>query len=309
MTKIWKMIKKLKGTYKETAQHITREDGTTAETETEVANEIAETIAKNSSSQNYNKTFTTIKNNQEKKKTDFTTNDKETYNNKFTKTEIICTINKLSQTTSGPDRIHNNILTHLPEETITLLLEIFNTIWEEKYFPDTWRQATIIPIPKPGKDHTNPSNYRPIALTSCLCKLMEKLVNNRLMWYLESNKKLSKLQSGYRKNRSTLDQLIRLETIIRNAFLKGEHVTVVFFDIEKAFDTTWKAGILRDLHNMGLRGNLPDFINNFLQNRQFQIKIGSTLSNWHLQEEGVSQGSIISPILFEIKINSNYKNP
>ena len=307
MTKIWKMIKKLKGTYKETAQHITREDGTTAETETEVANEIAETIAKNSSSQNYNKTFTTIKNNQEKKKTDFTTNDKETYNNKFTKTEIICTINKLSQTTSGPDRIHNNILTHLPEETITLLLEIFNTIWEEKYFPDTWRQATIIPIPKPGKDHTNPSNYRPIALTSCLCKLMEKLVNNRLMWYLESNKKLSKLQSGYRKNRSTLDQLIRLETIIRNAFLKGEHVTVVFFDIEKAFDTTWKAGILRDLHNMGLRGNLPDFINNFLQNRQFQIKIGSTLSNWHLQEEGVPQGSILSPILFEIKINSIIK--
>ena len=74
---------------------------------------------------------------------------------------------------------------------------------------------------------------------------------------------------GYRKNRSTLDQLIRLETIIRNAFLKGEHVTVVFFDIEKAFDTTWKAGILQDLHNMGLRGNLPNFIDNLLQHRLF----------------------------------------
>ena len=304
MTKIWKMIKKLKGTYKETAKHITKEDGSTAETETEVANEIAKTIEKNSSSENYNNTFNKVKTKAEKEKTNFSTNINETYNKKFTKTEITTILPKLSQTASGPDRIHNNILTHLPEETITLLLEIFNTIWEEKYFPDSWRKATIIPIPKPGKDHTNPSNYRPIALTSCLCKLMEKLVNNRLMWYLESNKKLSKLQSGYRKNRSTLDQLIRLETIIRNAFLKGEHVTVVFFDIEKAFDTTWKAGILRDLHNMGLRGNLPNFIDNFLQHRQFQIRIGSALSDWHSQEEGVPQGSILSPILFEIKINS-----
>ena len=304
MTKIWKMIKKLKGTYKETVKHITKEDGSTAETETEVANEIAKTIEKNSSSENYNNTFKKIKTKTEKGKTDFSTNTNETYNKKFTKSEISNILHKLNQTASGPDRIHNTILTHLPEETITLLLEIFNTIWEEKYFPDSWRKATIIPIPKPGKDHTNPSNYRPIALTSCLCKLMEKLVNNRLMWYLESNKKLSKLQSGYRKNRSTLDQLIRLETIIRNAFLKGEHVTVVFFDIEKAFDTTWKAGILQDLHNMGLRGNLPNFIDNFLQHRQFQIKIGSALSDWHSQEEGVPQGSILSPILFEIKINS-----
>ena len=59
-------------------------------------------------------------------------------------------------------------------------------------FPHSWRQATNVPIPKPGKDHTNPSNYRPIALTSCLCKLMEKLVNKRLMWFLETNKKISK---------------------------------------------------------------------------------------------------------------------
>ena len=68
MLKKWKMIEKLKGTYKKTAQHITKEDGNTAETEMEVANEIAETIAKNSSSQNYNNTYNAIKNKQEKKK-------------------------------------------------------------------------------------------------------------------------------------------------------------------------------------------------------------------------------------------------
>ena len=110
------------------------------------------------------------------------------------------------------------------------------------------------------------------------------------------------------KNRSTLDQLIRLETFIRNAFIRGEHVTVIFFDIEKAFDTTWKKGILQDLHKMGLRGNLPEFISNFLDHRSFQVKVGSELSDHFPQEEGVPQGSILSPILFEIKINSIIDN-
>ena len=133
---------------------------------------------------------------------------------------------------------------------------------------------------------------------------MEKLVCKRLIWYLESNKKISNYQCGYRKNRATTDHLIRLETLIRNSFIKKKHVTVIFFDIEKAFDTTWKYGILKDLHSMGLRGLLPNFIENFLKNRIFQTKIGQSLSEWYPQEEGVPQGSILSPILFEIKINS-----
>ena len=133
---------------------------------------------------------------------------------------------------------------------------------------------------------------------------MEKLINKRLSWYLETNKLLSPLQSGFRKNRSTMDQLVRLETFIRQAFVKGEHLTAIFFDLEKAFDTTWKYGIMKDLHDLDLRGNLPLFIENFLKNRSFHVKVGSTLSDTFTQEEGVPQGSILSPLLFEIKINS-----
>ena len=304
MSKIWKIVNKLKGTHKDSINHIVKEDGSVAETEKEVANEIADSLSKNCSSENYNENFKKFKSTKEKEKLDFSTKLNEIYNSKFTLSELKSCIADLSHTAPGPDKIHNTILAHLPEESILLLLDIFNNIWTQKIFPHSWRQATIVPIPKPGKDHTNPSNYRPIALTSCLCKLMEKLVNKRLMWFLETNKKISKFQSGFRKNRSTLDQLVRLETFIRNAFLKGEHVTVVFFDIEKAFDTTWKTGILRDLHKMGLRGNLPIFIENFLQNRTFQTRVGTEYSDWHPQEQGVPQGSILSPILFEIKINS-----
>ena len=210
----------------------------------------------------------------------------------------------MSDTAPGPDEIHNKIIQNLPEISQTLLLNIYNDIWNSQTFPESWRTATIIPIPKPGKDHTNPANYRPIALTNCLCKLMEKLINKRLSWYLETNKLLSPLQSGFRKNRSTMDQLVRLETFIRQAFVKGEHLTAIFFDLEKAFDTTWKYGIMKDLHDLDLRGNLPLFIENFLKNRSFHVKVGSTLSDTFTQEEGVPQGSILSPLLFEIKINS-----
>ena len=124
------------------------------------------------------------------------------------------------------------------------------------------------------------------------------------MWFLETTNSISNLQCGFRKNRSTVDHLIRLETFIRECFIRKEHMVAIFFDLEKAFDTTWKHGILKDLFDLGLRGNLPVFIKNFLNHRSFQVRVGSSLSDPHLQEEGVPQGSILSPLLFEIKINS-----
>ena len=81
----------------------------------------------------------------------------------------------------------------------------------------------------------------------------------------------------------------------------------VFFDLEKAYDTTWKYGILRDLHDAGLRGRLPVFISNFLNERYFRVRIGSCLSDVHGQEMGVPQGAILSVTLFILKINSIIK--
>ena len=87
--------------------------------------------------------------------------------------------------------------------------------------------ATVIPVPKPGKDHTEPNNYRPIALTSCLCKTIERMINVRLVWYLESKNLISPVQSGFRSERCTNDNLVRLETFIRDAFVAKEHVVAV----------------------------------------------------------------------------------
>jgi len=100
---------------------------------------------------------------------------------------------------------------------------------------------------------------------------MERMGNNRLVWYLERNKIITPAQSGFRKGRSTTDQLVRLESFVREAFIQKQHVTAIFFDFEKAYDTTRKLGILKDLHDAGLRGRLPLFIAGFLCDRKFQV--------------------------------------
>ena len=81
-----------------------------------------------------------------------------------------------------------------------------------------------------------------------------------------------------RSKRSTVDHLVRLETFVREAFIKKEHLTAVIFD------TTWKYGIMRDLSDFGLKGRLPHFIDNFLSNRNFKVRVGTTLSG--LQGQG-----------------------
>ena len=128
------------------------------------------------------------------------------------------------------------------------------------------------------------------------------MINKRLVWYLESNNLITKLQSGFRAERSTNDNLFRLETFIRDAFIKREHVVAVFFDLEKAYDTTWRYGILKDLHNFGMKGRLPNFIKSF-EDLTIQVRVGSTLSDLYDQEQGVPQGAILSTTLFIVKLN------
>ena len=129
------------------------------------------------------------------------------------------------------------------------------------------------------------------------------------MWFLEYNNLLSEWQCGARKHRSTIDQLVRLDTFIREAFAKMQHAVAVFFDVEKAYDTAWKQGVLRDLHNMGLRGNLLAFISNYLTDRKFRVRIGATFSDSFIQEQGFPQGGVLAVILFLIRANKITEQP
>jgi ribonuclease HI len=243
----------------------------------------------------------------EKKTINFNSKSYLSYNSDFTLSELKHALQTTNKSSSGPDNISYAMIKNLPPHSLSNLLALYNKIWKERIFPSSWRMATVIPILKPGKDPTSPLSYRPIALTNCLCKLLEKMINSRLIYYLETNKCLSDLQSGFRRGRCTIDNIIDLETRIRNAFVKRSHFVSIFFDIEKAYDRTWRYGILRQLFDLDLRGNLPIFIQNFLLLRYFKVRIGNILSNIFIQEEGVPQGSVLSVTLFIIAIDSVLK--
>ncbi|KAM7289686.1 reverse transcriptase domain-containing protein [Ixodes scapularis] len=130
------------------------------------------------------------------------------------------------------------------------------------------------------------------------------MINRRLMYFLEHGKVLDKFQCGYRSSRSTVDHLVRLETVVREAFVHGQHCLSVFFDLEKAYDTAWRYGILRDLLDLGLRGRMLHAIQSYLDRRTFRVQLGNTLSREFLQENGVPQGGVLSVTLFLVKMNS-----
>ena len=301
--KAWDMVRKICGKQlNSTITHLNKPDNSKCTERDNIANLLADEFQKNSSSNHYSpKVF---KNTAEKQKLHFRSNNGEEYNITFNITELNDALDKCHDTATGPDEIHYQFLKHLPKQSLLVILDIFNSIWESGDLPDSWREAIIIPIPKPQKDTTNPTNYRPISLTSCLCKTMERMINARLVWFLEKNHLISKYQSDFRHGRSTTDQLVCLESIIRDAFVCGNHAVLVFFDLEKAYDTTWKYGIMKDLHKAGLRGRMIAFIKSFLTNRVFRVRLGSVLSELHDQEMGVPQGSILSVTLFILKINS-----
>ena len=229
MNKVWNMVHKFKGKNNKANVHHLKDGHDTLTSEQDISNKLGQICSQNSSTQNYALEFQKFKKQKEKTKLNFKSKNLEEYNRQFSLDELGKSLDKAHDTACGPDVIHYQLLKHLPESALQVLLDLMNDIWETGDLPSIWKLANVIPIPKPGKDHSERSNYRPIALTSCVCKTMERMINARLVWFLESNGLLSNIQCGFRQGRSTLDHLVRFETFIRNAFAKKEHAVSIFF--------------------------------------------------------------------------------
>nr|KAG5707272.1 hypothetical protein BaRGS_000046 [Batillaria attramentaria] len=186
----------------------------------------------------------------------------------------------------GKDGICNEMIKHLGPAARRKLLELFNQSWKTGIFPSAWKEATIIPIRKKEKDPAKKTSYRPISLLSCLSKTLERMINKRLMWHLESNNLITKEQTAFRKNRSTEDQLVYLAQSIENAFQEKKKVVATFIDLSKAFDKVWKDGLLLKLLTAGIAGRMFNWIKSFLCHRTARVKLDSSLSHTVKIREG-----------------------
>ena len=286
-----------------------------AENNLEKANLLAHTYAETSSSNNYDEQFLKhIKNNElEHNPCTAEANgnaDTEAINLPFNMNEIKEAIRSTKNNKSpGDDRLPYELIKHLHHNAIKTLLTFYNEIWTEKQFPKEWHHAIILPFLKPNKDATKPDSYRPISLTPTLCKIMEKMVTNRLQWYLENNNLYTKNQTGFRKHKNTLDQIIKLQDNILKKLKNKEHLLAIFIDFERAFDMLHIPTLHRKLQKQGIIGNTAKWIENFLSDRTFQVKVGAELSTKFTQHNGTPQGSVISPLLFLIMINDIPSGP
>ena len=161
----------------------------------------------------------------------------------------------------------------------------------------------MVPIHKKGKDKSNTGSYRPISLTSCVGKVLERMINSRLMWHLEKNKLLSKYQAGFHQDHSTEDQAAHVAQMIEDSFQDKKHTLAVWVDLEKAFDKVWKDGLRLKLQRCGVRGCMYKWISQFLHNRNARVQMGGSYSRKKILAEGVPQGGVLSPTLFLIFIN------
>lgn len=191
-----------------------------------IADCLAGSFAQNSSSINYSTKFRAFS-----RTTSYPIDvsyNNEPYNHRLTLVELKSVLRSCRGTSPGPDHLRYEMIKNLDEKSVRYLLEFFNIIWTKQLFPSNWKNAIVIPILKPGKDSMNKNNYRPISLTNCLCKLLERIINRRLVYYIEKNQILNTHQSGFRKNRGTIDNLALLNSDINESSLTFAKRMIVF---------------------------------------------------------------------------------
>ncbi|KAJ8023358.1 hypothetical protein HOLleu_35772 [Holothuria leucospilota] len=212
--------------------------------------------------------------------------------------EILTAIKRSRNTAPGNDGIRYIHIRAAPIILHQTLCNIYNASFIIGHIPSIWKTATTILLPKPNKSTTQPQNYRPISLLPILGKCMEKVVAKRLSTYLEDHNILPNYQAGFRRKRSTTDQLFHFVQHTSSAKHRGHTTIAAFFDAEKAFDRMWHAGLLLKCKHHNLPPTLTRWIANFLTDRQTRYKVGNILSNPLHITTGTPQGSTISPILY-----------
>ena len=198
----------------------------------------------------------------------------------FSATELDAALRQMGGKAPGPDGITTKMLQELGPRGKAALLEIANRSWRKKQVPTVWKRANIVAIPKPGKLPENPSSFRPISLTSCVGKTVERQVQCRLEYLLENTNKLVPEQAGFRAGRGTEKQITRLAQNVMDGLQqkKMQRTVLVSVDMRAAYDKVQKSSLLLKMVDMGVPPCILKWIRSFLSDRRARVKWNETLS-------------------------------
>ena len=202
----------------------------------------------------------------------------------------------------GPDNVHPRIIKELATSLAKPLCILYNASLKAKKIPLDWKHAHVSAIFKKG-DKSIASNYRPMSLTCVLCKILEHLIKNHIMHFLELNNLITANQFGFVRGKSTGLQLLELTNKWIQAIDNKEQVDIIFLDIQNAFDTVPHLRLLNKLKSVGIVGPMLEWIRDFLSERVHRVIVGGQKSNLHHVRSGIPQGSVLGPLLFIIYIN------
>lgn len=220
----------------------------------------------------------------------------------FETQELRRVINKLpNHKANGEDKISNELIKLALPAIEVELCKLFTACFRLGYFPAAWRKAITIIIRKAGKEnYSDPNAYRPIALLSCLGKILEKVITSRITYWAESMKIIAPGHMGGRRYYSTDDALLILTTWIKERWRNGEVVSALSLDVKSAYPSVHRKRLWFMLHESRCPTYLQHLIHGFLSERSTNLRLQDYLSITFDCEDGLPQGSPLSVILYII---------